>query len=246
MSKASEAADLLVAARNGGWLVSWRDVLPSDRAAAYAIQDATLAAIGPIGGWKVGAPNAEAEPNCAPLPASGLLASGARLARGGLRGVEAEVALRVARTLTADDIALPEAELARAFDAAYPAIEVVETRLADWTSSDALAKLADLQSHGALLLGPAAAVNIASIDLRRVEAHISIGGDVGKQTTGGNPAGDIWRMLRWLIRHCTDRGVPLSRGQIVTTGSCTGMMFAQEGDAVRVRLADFGEVAVDF
>ncbi|EJN09454.1 2-keto-4-pentenoate hydratase [Bradyrhizobium sp. YR681] len=246
MSNANEVADRLVAARNSGRPVSWHDVLPSDRAAAYAIQDATLARIGPVGGWKVGASNPEAEPVCAPLPASGLLASGARLGTGLLRGVEAEVALRVGRPLTADDAALPDGELAKAFDAAYPVIEVVETRLEDWTNSAALAQLADLQSHGALLMGPASTVSIAAIDLRSVEAHISIGDDVSKRTTGGNPAGDIWRMLRWLIRHCADRGTPLARGQIVTTGSCTGMIFAREGASVRARLEGFGEVAVDF
>ncbi|MBR0820763.1 fumarylacetoacetate hydrolase family protein [Bradyrhizobium liaoningense] len=239
-------ADRLVAARSSGRPVAWRDVLPSDRAAAYAIQDATLARIGPIGGWKVGAANPEAEPICAPLPASCLLASGARLGTGLLRGVEAEVALRVGRTLTIDDAVLPDHELARAFDAAYPVIEVVETRLEDWTDSAALAQLADLQSHGALLIGPAATVSIASIDLRSVEAQISVGDDVNKRTTGGNPAGDIWRMLRWLIRHCAERGAPLLPGHIVTTGSCTGMIFAQEGASVRARLEGFGDVAVDF
>ncbi|MDA9509923.1 hydratase [Bradyrhizobium sp. CCBAU 11386] len=235
----------MVAARSSG-PVSWRDILPSDRAAAYAIQDATLARIGPAGGWKVGASNPEAEPICAPLPASCLLASGVRLGTGLLRGVEAEVALRVGRGLTIDDAALPDRELARAFDAAYPVIEVVETRLEDWTNSAALAQLADLQSHGALLIGPASTVSPASIDLRSVEAHISIGDDISKRTTGGNPAGDIWRLLRWLVRHCAERGAPLLPGHIVTTGSCTGMIFAQEGASVRARLAGFGEVAVDF
>ncbi|MGX1322151.1 2-keto-4-pentenoate hydratase [Bradyrhizobium sp. USDA 377] len=246
MTNASEAADRLIAARSSGRPVAWRDILPSDRAGAYAIQDATLARIGPSGGWKVGASGADAEPVCAPLPASGLLASGARLGpEFRLRGVEVEVALRVGRRLTADDAALPDRELARAFDAVYPAIEVVETRLEDWTNSAALAQLADLQSHGALLIGAASTVSPASIDLKGVEADLSIG-DIRRQTVGGNPAGDIWRLLRWLIRHCADRGVPLLPGQIVTTGSCTGMVFAEAGSSARAGLADFGEVAVDF
>lgn len=163
-----------------------------------------------------------------------------------LRGVEVEVALRVGRALTADDAALPDRELARAFDAVYPAIEVVETRLDDWTNSAALAQLADLQSHGALLIGAASTVSPASIDLGAVEADLSIGEDISRRTIGGNPAGDIWRLLRWLVRHCTDRGVPLLPGQIVTTGSCTGMVFAEAGTGARARLVGFGEVAVDF
>jgi 2-keto-4-pentenoate hydratase len=247
VSNADEAADRLVAARNSGQPVSWRGILPLDRASAYAIQDATLARIGPSCGWKVGASGPNAEPICAPLPASGLFASGARLGpEFSLRGVEVEVALRVGRALTAEDAALPEGDLARAFDAAYPAIEVVETRLEDWKNSAALAQLADLQSHGALLIGPASTVSLLSVDLKEVEAHLTVGEGVSRRTTGGNSAGDIWRLLRWLIRHCADRGAPLLPGQIITTGSCTGMVFAEEGASARARLAGFGEVAVDF
>ncbi|WP_426409871.1 2-keto-4-pentenoate hydratase [Bradyrhizobium ganzhouense] len=247
MSNAREAADRLVAARSSGRPVSWRDILPSDRAGAYAIQDATLARIGPLGGWKVGASGPEAEPICAPLPASGLLTTGARLGpEFRLRGVEVEVALRVGRALTAEDAALPDRELARAFDAAYPVMEVVETRLENWKNSAALAQLADLQSHGALLIGPASTVSLPSVDLRGLEAHLSVGEEISRRTTGGNSAGDIWRLLRWLIRHCADRGVPLLPGHIVTTGSCTGMVFAEEGTSVRARLAGLGEVAADF
>ncbi|MHC2619916.1 2-keto-4-pentenoate hydratase [Bradyrhizobium huanghuaihaiense] len=247
MSNASEVADRLIAARSSGQAVDWRDVLPSDRAGAYAIQDATLARIGPVGGWKVGASGPDAEPVCAPLPASGLLASGARLGPDfRLRGVEVEVALRVGRALTADDAALSDRELARAFDAVYAVIEVVETRLEDWTNSAPLAQLADLQSHGALLIGAASTVSPASVDLRSVEADLSIGEDISRRTIGGNPAGDIWRLLRWLIRHCADRGVPLLPGHIVTTGSCTGMVFTEAGTSARARLVGFGEVAVDF
>jgi 2-keto-4-pentenoate hydratase len=247
LSDASEAAGRLVAARSGGRLVSWRDALAPDRAGAYAIQDATLVRLGPSGGWKVGASSAEAEPICAPLPASGLLASGTQLgAKFCLRGVEVEVALRVGRVLTAEDSTLPDRELARAIDAAYPAIEIVETRLEDWTNSPALAKLADLQSHGALLLGQAVPVDFSALDLKHVDAHLVAGETISRRTTAGNPAGDIWRLLRWLIRHCADRGAPLLPGQIVTTGSCTGMVFVEAGTCVRARLAGLGAVAVDF
>ena len=148
-----------------------------------------------------------------------------------------------ARGLVRDSVVFT---LRSALDAAYPAIEVVDTRLENWRNSAALAQLADLQSHGALLLGPASTVSLPSVDLRGVEAHLSVGDEFSRQTTGGNPAGDIWRLLRWLIRHCADRGVPLSPGHIVTTGSCTGMACTKERTSARARLAGLGEVAVDF
>ena len=68
----------------------------------------------------------------------------------------------------------PNRELARAFET-YPAIEVVETWLEDWKNSAALAQLADMQSHGALLIGQASPVNLLAFDLKRVEAHLAVG-----------------------------------------------------------------------
>ena len=237
-------AHLLAEAHRGGARVRWRDVLPEDRAGAYAIQDATLARLGPIGGWKVGSKGPKAETACAPLPASGLLASGVTLVGDAwrMRGVEVEVALRLGRDLDASDALLSPAELAAAVDAVLPVIEVVETRLADWAGSDALAQLADLQSHGALVMGATSTFSPAELDLRTVQAHLSFNGQVAAHTTGGNPAADLWRMFAWLARHCAQRGQPLRAGQMVTTGSCTGMLFAPQGAFVVAELHGIGRV----
>jgi 2-keto-4-pentenoate hydratase len=221
-------------------------VLAATREEAYAIQDATLAEIGPIAGWKVGAKGIDAEPICAPVPVSCLLASGTRLSGNAwaLRGIEVEVALRVGQDLDVGNDVLTPSEIARAFDAVLPAIEVVETRLDRWKDSPALAQLADLQSHGALVLGDVSALPVAELDLRAVEARLLVDDVLFKSTTGGNPAGDVWRMLAWLAGHCATRGHPLRRGQYVTTGSCTGMTFAQAGQTVAGDIASLGKVMV--
>lgn len=235
-------ASLLLAARERGAGIPWRDVLPADRAEAYAIQDATLARLGPIGGWKVGAKSPEAEPTAAPLPAGGILASGVALTGPAwrLRGVEAEVALRVARDVVGGMVT-PDS-----FDAVFSAIEVVETRLADFVGSDPLAQLADLQSHGALVLGAPSAIRPEELDLREIEAEQRFGGQVVAATRGGNAARDLWRLLHWLAAHCEARGQPLRAGQIVTTGSMTGMLFAEAGVPVEVSLRGIGEVRLNF
>ena len=232
----------LLAARRSGPQPAWRDILPADRAAAYAIQDATVAALGPIGGWKVGAKSPDAEPICAPLPASGIVASGATLTGPAwrLRGIEAEVALRVARDL--DGGPLPP----DAFDAVLPAIEVVETRLADFQVSDPLAQLADLQSHGALVLGASAALAPGQLDLRVVEVRLTFDGTEVAHTRGGNPAEDVWRLLQWLATHVAARGLPLRAGQVVTTGSLTGMLFTVQGARVEAILTRIGTVGLRF
>jgi 2-keto-4-pentenoate hydratase len=52
--------------------------------------------------------------------------------------------------------------------------------------------------------------------------------------------------LTWLVNDRSERGVTLMAGQIITTGTCTGLIFAKAGD---VAVADFGilgEVRVTF
>ena len=247
-----QTAQRLVAARSGGTLVPWREVLPPGWAAAYAQQDATLALLGPAAGWKVGAPDAFAEPHCAPLPAAGVLASGALLVGPAWRWrcIEVEVALRLGRDLDPQGRLLTRDELAPAFDAVLPAIEVVETRLAEAREADPLARLADLQCHGALVLGAPSLLAPDALDLPAVHATLMFDDHAAAQTAGGNPAQDVWRLLGWLALHCARRGQPLRKGQVVTTGSCTGLLVAPVGALVRAELAlgsvDLGAVELRF
>jgi len=245
MDEMDGAARRLVEARKGAAVVRWRDVMPADAAAAYDTQERTISQLGAVGGWKVGAHYAAAQPACAPLPASGIFASGVSLVGPPwhTRGVEVEVALRLARDLGE---APSHAELVRAVDSVLPAIEVVETRLADWRDSEPLAQLADLQSHGALVLGKPSPLRAADLDLRCVEAYLAFDGQPVASTYGANPAGDVWRLLAWLAGHCARRGRPLRAGQVVTTGSCTGMLFAHEGAEVKAQLKGIGLVGLRF
>ena len=244
----AEVATGLLAARRGGVPLPHVTAQAPDRPAAYAVQDATLARLGPTGGWKVGAKGPALEPNCAPLPASGLLAGPVRLIGSPwqLRGIEVEVALRLGKDLVPDSDSPDPAMLHAAIDSVLPVIEVVETRLADWRQSDPLAQLADLQSHGALVLGAPSALSAAGLDLRTVQAYLAFDGQPVASTRGANPAADIWRLLGWLAWHCAQRGQPLRAGQIVTTGSCTGMLFAPEGAHVQAELAGIGRVELQF
>ncbi|MDB5871746.1 MAG: Hydratase/decarboxylase [Ramlibacter sp.] len=222
--------------------------LPPDRAAAYAVQDATLAGLGRIGGWKVGAKGPALEPACAPLPDQGFFVSGVELLGPPwrMRGIEVEVAVRLGRDLVADAGEPDAATVRGAIDAVLPAIEVVETRLAGWRDSAPLAQLADLQSHGALITGAPSDMRVDELDLRNVQAYLAFDGQPVAVTRGANPAADIWRLLGWLAWHCTQRGQPLRAGQVVTTGSCTGMLFAPEGAHVQAQLDGIGRVELRF
>jgi 2-keto-4-pentenoate hydratase len=196
----------------------------------------------------VGAKGPELEPGCAPLPASGFFASGARLTGPpwAMRGIEVEVAVRFARDFIPTSPGIDRAQLQDAIDCVLPAIEVVETRLADWRESDPLAQLADLQTHGALVLGEPSTVAPADLALRDVEAYLAFDGQPVASCRGANPAGDMWRLLSWLAWHAAQRGRPLRAGDVVTTGSCSGMLFAGEGMHVLADLKGIGRIELQF
>src|SRR5947207_10946284 len=75
-------------------------IRPRSLEEAYFIQDRLALAYGEIGGWKVGAPGAEATPMFAPMPRAWIAANYAVLGRRHrFRGLEAEIAFLMAKDL---------------------------------------------------------------------------------------------------------------------------------------------------
>jgi 2-keto-4-pentenoate hydratase len=244
-------AQRLVRAHQGAALVPWTLAAPPDKAAAYAVQDQVASALGAIGGWKVGAAGPADEPACSPLPLAGLFQSGAALLGPPWRqrGVEVEVAVRLGKDLIpaeGETGPLNQARVLEAIEAVLPAIEVIESRLADWRASAPLAQLADLQNHGGLVLGLPSSIEPGNVDLRSAEAYLAFDGQPVASTRGANPAADIWRLVGWLAFHCARRGLPLRAGQVITTGSCSGVLFAPEGAHVQAQIAGIGQVELQF
>ncbi|MFL6692811.1 MAG: 2-keto-4-pentenoate hydratase [Ramlibacter sp.] len=220
----------------------------ADAESGYAVQERTLDVLGPATAWKVGAKSPASPMSCSPLPSSGVLPSGAVLkgAQWQLRGIEVELAVRLRRDLDEADLD-DTARLSSAIGEALPAIEVVETRLANWRESGPLEQLADLQNHGALVLGaPVPWSAIAPIDLRTLRATLVFDGQPVADSRGSHPVGDVLPLLAWLARHARDRGRSLRAGDVVTTGSCTGLLFAWEGARVQAEVEGIGRVELQF
>ena len=238
----------LYRARHGGPRVAPRTVSRDSDAGAYAIQDATVAAMGAIGGWKVGARSRHHEPTCAPLPAIGLRPEGAVF--GGpdsrLRGIEVEVAFELGHDLPARDQPYTVDDIVAAIAWVLPVVEVVETRLDDWLGAGPSAQLADLLSHGALVLGQRQAFDEAWLDLSMVDACLQFDEGVVARTVGGHPGPDAGVLLTWLTRHAGARGAGLKAGQILTTGSCTGLLFASEGSQVQAEIKGLAPLGLSF
>lgn len=245
----STAADLLLAARQNGRRLAMLpdEVRPHTRGDAYAIQDAVVSKLGAIGGWKVGAKNASAEPTCAPLPATLILRSPQRFAAGrfALNGIEAELAFTLSHDLPARPQPYCAADLKAAVATVHTAIEIVDSRFDDLSAVDPLSVLADFQSNGALVVGDGVALPHA-FDSSMQEVTLEIDGIRVVESRGSNPAGEVLSLLVWLANHAATRNGGLRRGDIITTGSWTGMRFVGSGTRVDAEFAGIGGVSVGF
>jgi len=243
------AAQLLLEARQSGRRLTALpdDVRPRTTEEAYAIQDSVLEQLGLVGGWKVGAKSATAEPTCAPLLATLVLRSPQQFPAGtfALNGVEAELAFTLARDLPLRDELYTEAEMPHVLASVHVAIEVVDSRFFDIGATGSLSLLADFQSNGALVLGTGVALPVSFTPSEQM-VRLDIDGAQIVEAQGSNPAGGLFRLLAWLANHVAARCGGLRRGEVVTTGSWTGMRFVASGAYVAANFSGIGQVDIRF
>jgi 2-keto-4-pentenoate hydratase len=132
----------------------------------------------------------------------------------------------------------------RLLDGMCVSIEVVDFRWLEAQQSSPLAKLADQQSHGALVLG--AIVPFVDRDWLSQVCRVRIGAQPERVFRGTHSMGDpAFVLLPWL-RHATRDGAVVPAGTVVTTGTWCGVLDAQPGDEVQVAFDGIGEARVAF
>jgi 2-keto-4-pentenoate hydratase len=213
---------------------------------AYFVQDRIALAYGEIGGWKVGAPNADATPMFAPMPRAWIASNQAVLGgRHRYRGLEAEIAFLIGKDLPPRENPYSRDEVVAAIASCHPAIEVIESGLTDPMKAEKLSMIADLQMHGAFVYG-AAVSNWQRIDFSKEHVVLAVDGVVRVERTGSNTSGDLMRLLPWLANEGATRTGGLKSGQWVTTGSWTGLSIAIACSHVDVTFSTAGEVHLRF
>lgn len=216
--------------------------LPS--AAAYRVQDAVAAAMGWFAAtrpaaWKVGG-SPGGTPFAAPLPQEGVLPTPARFARNRFHAmlIEAEIAFRFGEGVGRG------AAWTSWIDELVVTIEIVDSRIADGLRAPPGLKLADLQLHGALVVG--SAIPRRAIDWSTLRAVVRRGGEVVADTRGGHPLGDPSVLLPWFVEHVAARGYDLRAGDLVTTGTWAGVVEATSGDTIDVEFEGVGRASATF
>lgn len=225
---------------------------PASVAEAYAIQDAVarrrwLELGGRTHTWKTGAPSNEAVPYAAPIPPDVVHSSPAALPAGGFHiiGIESELAYRMGRDLPLRGSAYSVAEIMDAVEGVYVAIEVVDTRLKEWQQAGALWQLADNQITGGLVVGSGRS-DWRALEPSQQSVELLVDGVPRVSAQGSHPLTDPRPLLYWIANHCTGRNGGLRAGDLVTTGSWTGLLFVEPGARVVARFPGIGEAEVSF
>ena len=253
----TDLSERLWQARCTGGVVDADTILtPTSLADAYAVQhDMAVLSGQPVRGFKVGSTSAEAqrtlgtdEPGAGLLLAPFVHESPARFAIAPAHTpfVEGEFAYRLGRDLPPRAALYTRDEVADAVAAVAGAIEVVGTRFAGGLAGKGrLLVTADFGANIALVLG-AWRHDMRSIDLKPHRVAMTVNGAVRGTGTGARALGDPANVLLWLANQQSAAGRGLKAGDIVSTGTCTGLDPVQPGDRVRADFGDLGAVDIVF
>ncbi len=243
------AADLLRARRHGGLIPRSAAKGLDSVTAAYAIQriQASLESL-PRAGWKVGATSREPqkllgtdEPATAPMLRRDCSQSPASVAifEGQRASVEGEFAFRFARALPPRPGAYELDEVLDAVEVLVPAIEIVGCRFeGGYDGLGAVRLVADATAHTAFVEGPRNA-GWRDIDLPSHPVRLFKNGRLAGEGSGAKALDGPLSVLLWTANHLSRLGEAIEAGEVVTTGTCTGITPVAPGDAVS---ADFGSL----
>ncbi|MDP3673786.1 MAG: fumarylacetoacetate hydrolase family protein [Novosphingobium sp.] len=155
---------------------------------------------------------------------------------------EAEIAFVMARDLPSPDTT-PE-QVAEAVATVHAAIEIVDSRIAEWKISFA-DTVADNGSSAFFVLADAG-LPLTGVDLEGAAMTMEINGGVVSTGTGAAALGNPLNAAAWLAQTLANRGEPLRAGDIVLAGALGPMVTMNPGDHVRAVVGGIGEASFTY
>ncbi|MBV8927008.1 MAG: hydratase [Bradyrhizobium sp.] len=228
---------------------------PQNRQEGYAIQaEIERASPGTPVGWKIAATSEAGQKHInVPGPMAGRILQETLVANGGtapmagneMRVAEPEFAFRMRLDLPPRPEPYPLGEVLEAVDTLHPAIEIPDSRFADFLSAGEAQIIADNACAHLFVLGEATAANWRARDLVEERPVITMRGRqfIGH---GRNVLGDPRLALAWLANELRGLGLTLRAGEVVTTGTCHPPLPIQSGDRVAADFGVLGKVSVGF
>lgn len=256
---AREAAEMLWLHRCAGTVLGELPpaLRPRSPAEGHAVQAELPAVAGQrVVGWKIAATSLAGQAHInVGAPLAGRILSGGLRGVGGvgstdaalslvgnrMRVVEPEFAFRLGRDLAPRATPYTVDEAMAAVVSLHPALEVPDSRFAEFTRAGQAQLIADAACCGPFVFGPAAPAHWRELDLRSHRVRASVSNPTGARFTcegeGRAALGDPRAALAWLVNELSALGIALEAGQFVSTGTCMVPLAVQPGDTVQ---ADFG------
>ncbi|MBL8673835.1 MAG: fumarylacetoacetate hydrolase family protein [Rhodospirillales bacterium] len=249
MDISDELATLLAALRREGRARSGLDprLVPADPAAAYLVAARVADALGwKVGGWKIAAFKDEMQRalrTTAPIygrvfaqfvrPSPAAFET-AKL----LRPLpEVEYAVRLGADLPPRARSYSQDEVAEAVASIHPGLEVAECRFTQDAAFPPLeAILADGSGSGTIVHGPAID-DWRRRDIAGQVVTLTVNGVERRRGSAGAAIDHPLVPLTWLANELSRTGIGMKAGEIVSTGTLTGMIVARAGET---HVADFG------
>jgi 2-keto-4-pentenoate hydratase len=231
-----------------------RDLIGSDDiASAYVVQELNIARRVHTGarpvGRKIGMTSAAVqeqlgyyEPNYGTLFSDREVPNGERTPADRLiqPKAEAEIAFVLGRNLDREGLTI--ADVMRAVDYVVCAIEIIDSRVADWDIR-ATDSIADNASCGMYILGNRPR-KITDVDLTLCGMVSRLNGRISSVGVGGASLGNPLLALLWLARAVAATGQPLREGDIVLSGALGPIVPLSGGDLFETEIDLFGSVRV--
>ena len=227
---------------------------PGTEDEAYDIQQAMIAASGlAVTGWKIGA-TVEAlfealgvsQPFLGPLFQRFTHNSGSELQVLPGHSIETEMTVRLQSDLIYRERPYDRSEIESAIAAIHPSFEIVGARFEGELAGAGFRLIADGGANIGTVLGKEVR-NWSGLDLANFPVNLSINGNTVHE---GNTSVLLWDhifdALTWCLRHpvLSQRG--LRAGDLIMTGTCTGITPISPGDKAEADFGEMGEVSVRF
>ena len=257
MSAATDLATALWIARTKGGVIprAAAEGLASIEA-AYSVQReiVSLAAL-PRVGWKVGATSAAVqrlfgteEPATAPMFSEHCFDSRAEVAmfEGQNTSIESEFAFRFARDLPPRKTSYDRDEVLSAVASVFPAIEVVGCRFeGGFDNLGAVRLVADMVANTEWVKGREHA-DWCGMDLKVHPVRLYRDGEPVAEGVGANALGDPLTVLEWTANHLSALGDGIKEGEVVSTGTCTGVTPVAPDETFVADFEELGRIEVRF
>jgi 2-keto-4-pentenoate hydratase len=207
-------------------------------------------------GWKIGAASedvrrAERLPSPSPgaiyphtiFPSDALLPASLFI---NYRCCECEFAFRVNLDFPVRARPYTEADARAGIEAMFPVLEIGDSVFPDWYgASGYFGTCLDNGGGAALVTGPETR-DWRDADLPTAGMDAYLNGRYIKSGRASAAMGHPLTSLTWLINWARERGRSVRAGDVVSTGTCTGHLFAAPGDTVRADFGSFGVVQARF